>query len=243
MSEGSTQAVPRSVAKTTDRGTVVDDYFAVLRPVLEGISETFGRNCEVVLHDFRRPENSIVMIAGDVTRRRVGGSVSQIGLSIMAAGEDAEDQYNYITRAPNGRVLKSTTTVLRDPDGHVFGALCINVDVTDLRLLTGVLEELAGSSLQPPEPITFVDEVGQVVSEMINEEEIALSRPLDRLTKQDRLNILRALDRRGIFTLQRSVPQVAEHLGISRATVYTDLHEIRGADADGSKYHEDGAKP
>lgn len=239
MSEGSTKLIP-SDRKLTDRRTTVADYLATLHPLVEGISKTFGRNCEVVLHDFQQPENSIVAIAGDVTCRRVGGSVSQIGLSIMAAGDDAEDQCNYITRAPNGHVLKSTTMVLRDPDGHVFGALCINLDVTDLRLLASALEELAGSPVQSPEPITFVNEIDQVVSEVINEEETALGCPVNRLTKQDRLKILGALDRRGVFALQRSVPQVAEHLGVSRATVYTDLQEFRGADTDGSKHREDG---
>lgn len=207
----------------------VDEYLDVLRPVARGIAKSIGRNCEVVLHDFRQPEGSIVEIAGDVTHRHVGGSMSQIGLSIMAQGEDAEDQYNYVTRTSDGRVVKATTMVLRDPDGHVFGALCINFDVTELRLVSGLLEEMAGSPLQPPEPITFSDDVGQVIGAVIDEEELALGRPIDRMDKQERLQIMRALERRGVFALQRSVPQVAEYLGVSRATVYYYLQEIRGS--------------
>jgi len=204
----------------------IDDYLAVVRPVLDLIAKSLGDRCEVVLHDFRDPDRSIVEIVGNVTDRKPGGSVSQIGLAILAAGDDAEPQYSYVTRAPNGRVLKSSTLPLRDPDGHVFGALCINLDVTDLRLLARTLDDLAGSEM-PPVPVTFDSDIGHVIADVINDEEVTLRQPLNRLDRQERLGLLRRLDARGVFSLQRAVPQVAEHLGISRATLYTDLREVR----------------
>jgi len=208
-----------------------EDCFAMLAPVLKGIVETFGRHCEAVLHDFRDPEHSIVAIEGDITHRHVGGSVTQIGLSLIAQGDDAEDAINYITRTASGRIVKSSTILLRDRGRHVFGALCINFDITDLRLLASSIEELTGSPAVTPEPIAFVDDIGQVIRAVIDEEEVALGHAIDRMTKQDRLAIFRALDRRGIFALQRSVPTVAEYLGISRATAYNYLHTVRsGAD-------------
>jgi predicted transcriptional regulator YheO len=73
-----------------------------------------------------------------------------------------------------------------------------------------------------------VDDVGKVISEVIQEEELAIGRRIDHLNRRDRLDLLLALDRRGVFSLQRAVPQVAEHLGVSRATLYADLRETRG---------------
>jgi predicted transcriptional regulator YheO len=216
------------------RSSEADRHFATLEPVIAGIAETFGRNCEVVLHDFRRPDGSIVAIAGNVTGRHVGGSMSQIGLSILAAGDDAEDQYVYVTRAPNGRVLKSTTMPLRDSRGHVFGALCINYDITDLRMLASALEDLAGSTRQTPQQVAFLDDVAEVIAETIHEEELSLGRSIDRHDKHDRLEVIRGLEKRGVFSLQRSVPQVAEHLGVSRATLYAYLRDVR----EHAKQHE-----
>ncbi len=213
----------------TDHSLSADDYLAILRPIVRGIAETFGRTCEVVLHDFRDPEHSIVAIDGNVTHRHVGGSVTQIGLDLIAQGDAAQDRLNYITRAPSGRVLKSSTIVLRDLDSHVFGALCIYFDVTDLRLVASTLEELAGLGAEP-QSIAFVDDIDRVIQAVIDEEEVAMGRSIDRMTKQDRLAIFRALDRRGIFSLQRSVPHVAEYLRISRATAYSYLEEMRSAE-------------
>src|SRR5690606_1018522 len=97
----------------------------------EAIVNTVGPNvCEIVLHDFRRPENSITHISGTVTNRSVGGSMSQIGVAIMAEGDDAEDRIGYLLRTRDGRQLRSTTIALRDRHGRVSGALCINVDVS-----------------------------------------------------------------------------------------------------------------
>lgn len=210
-----------------DMSPSVDQYFALLRMMMAGIRTAVGCHSEVVLHDFRDPEHSIVAIEGDVTNRNVGGTVSQIGVSIIAQGNAAQDRLNYITRAPNGRVLKSSTILLRDANGHVFGAFCINIDVTELRLLANIVADMAGSLNETPHPIAFADDIGQVIRAIIDEEEVALGNSIDRMTKRDRLSIFRSLERRGIFSLQRAIPQVAEYLGISRATAYTYLEEIR----------------
>jgi predicted transcriptional regulator YheO len=45
----------------------------------------------------------------------------------------------------------------------------------------------------------------------------------------DRLDIFRALDERGVFGIKRGLSEVAERLGISRATGYTYLQQIRNA--------------
>lgn len=156
--------------------------------------------------------------------------MSQIGLSMLAEGAMAQEQINYVTRSPNGRVLRSSTIPLRDSDGQVFGAFCINVDVTELRLLSKIILELSGSIHEVPEPITFVDDISDVIRAIIDEEEIRIGTPINRLNKQDRINIFRGLDSRGIFSIQRSIPQVAEYLGISRATAYSYLDEIRSSD-------------
>jgi predicted transcriptional regulator YheO len=226
--ESNTAEAMSMIEQAFGRNTSTDDYLSILLPIMRGIRQTFGRHCEVVLHDFRDPEHSIVQIEGDVTNRKRSGSVTQIGLAVIAEGNAAQDRINYITRTPRGRVLKSSTVVLRDNNDRVFGALCINFDITELRMLGSALDGLIDSdSDTEPQPIAFVDDVGKVISAVIDEEEIALGRPIDRMTKQDRLSILHALDRRGIFSLQRSVPCVAEYLQISRATVYTYLEEIR----------------
>lgn len=198
-----------------------------LRPIVEGISRTFGGDCEVVLHDFTDPEKSIVAIAGNVTHRKVGGSVTQIGLSLVAQGDEARDQIGYVTQTRDGKVLKSSTLLLRDQEGHVFGAICINLDVTDFRAFSKRLLQLAGPVLATPSAVHFTDDITEVIRAVIDDEEATIGRAPDRSRKEHRLRIVAALKRRGAFAVQRAVPVVAEYLQVSRATVYADLDEIR----------------
>jgi predicted transcriptional regulator YheO len=221
-----------------------DDCLNTLRFLLDTMSTAFGDRVEVVLHDFRQPERSIVAIAGGVTGRKAGGSVTQIGLSIIRAGEDAKDQYSYVTRAPNGRVLKSVTVPLRDQQRHVFGALCVNIDITEMWMMGQSIQNLIGTDEQAePHPVTFVDDIDGVISDVLKEETRMLGRPLDELSREERLRLLKALDFRGVFSLQRSIPQVADHLGLSRATLYNDLKRMRRAESPDADADDERARP
>ena len=158
--------------------------------------------------------------------------MSQIGLEILAQGDAAQDQLNYLIRTQDGRVVRSSTLVLRDGDGHVFGALCINIDVTELRFLARAIEELAGGPEEQPEPITFGDDTGQIIQAVIEEQELAFGHSFDRLTKQERLAIFRALDRRGVFQQFFDQPYPARTtIGatLRNILVEIDVIAVRGA--------------
>ncbi|WP_426502107.1 helix-turn-helix transcriptional regulator [Dactylosporangium sp. McL0621] len=204
-----------------------DAILAALRPVADGIAATFGPTCEVVLHDYRRGERSVVAVAGSVTGRAVGGALSEIGLAVLAQGDAAGNDLNYVSRTPDGRVVKSSTMPLRDPDGRVFGALCVNVDVTALRQAGDLLSALAGAVPPQPPATTFTNDFEDVVDALVRAEELARGRPAAGLGRGERIALLRALDERGVFRVRNAVPRVADRLGVSRSAVYADLAESR----------------
>jgi predicted transcriptional regulator YheO len=207
-----------------------DAILAALAPVVHGIAATFGPVCEVVLHDYRKPEASVVAVAGSVTGRTVGGAMSEIGMRVLARGDDAADELNYVTRTGAGTRVKSSTMVLRDSAGAVFGALCVNLDVTAVdraQALLGALAGAAGGGAAEPPVTTFGDDIDSVVDAIVD----------DRLRRQDqtwagldrarRLALFRSLDEQGVFAVRRAVEQVAARLGISRASAYSYLAQSR----------------
>ncbi|MEW2549900.1 PAS domain-containing protein [Streptomyces sp. NPDC047002] len=206
-----------------------EDLMRAVEPLVDGLAATFGPHCEVVLHDFRHPESSIRALAGSVTSRHIGGAMSEIGLGVLAQGDRAEDRLNYLTRTPDGRTVKSSTLVLRTGSGQVIGALCVNLDITELRIAATSLAALVGSASEPEATATtfFSDDIGEVMETVIAQEESALGRVLPRDTRKGRLAIIEALDAKGVFKLPRAVQQVAAHLNVSRATVYADLSATR----------------
>lgn len=202
-----------------------DQRLRALGAVITPMAEALGPNCEIVLHDYRQPEHSVIATAGSVTNRKVGSAMSEIGLSVLGEGDAAKDRLNYLTTTANGYVIKSSTIVLREQNNHVFGALCINTDVTTLRQAASILGALAGAQM-PPQPTTFTDDIRDVIDTVIAQQ--LDGRIPTSLTREDRIAVFKALDKRGVFGIRRGLPQVAERLGISRATGYAYLQETRG---------------
>jgi predicted transcriptional regulator YheO len=215
------------------RDDEAESLLRAVEPLVSGLAATLGPLCEVVLHDFRHPGNSIRALSGSVTSRHVGGAMSEIGLGVLAQGDQARDRLNYITCTAEGRTVKSSTIVLRTGSGRVAGALCINLDITELRVASSSLTALVGDTPEPEAaPMTvFSSDIGDVIETVVAQEQSRLGRVLPRDTRKGRLAIIGALDARGVFNLPRAAQQVAAHLNISRATVYADLNAVRRGEA------------
>jgi predicted transcriptional regulator YheO len=212
-----------------------DAILAALRPVVDGLVATFGPMCEVVLHDYRRPEQSVVAVAGSVTGRAVGGAMSEIGMRMLARGDEAADDLNYVTRTGAGKLVKSSTMVLRDSTGAVFGALCVNVDITVVSEAQALLGALAGSSTASAErpvepPVTaFGNDIDSVVDAILDAHRLGHHQSWSGLDRTERLDLFHSLDEHGVFAVRRAVEHVAARLGISRASAYSYLSQARAA--------------
>lgn len=213
--------------------------------IARAIARTIGPRCEVVLHDYRewdRSGSTIVWIEnGHVTGRHIGGPTTNLGLEAMRAGYASADRFNYLSRAKDGRTLRSTSIYFQNRTGKLIGSLCINVDVdafvtarAALDALLGVEAEITGDS---DDTETFGTDIGEVLDAQIQAALSRTGKPLPSLTREDRVAVVRHLDEKGAFLVKRAADRIARSLGISRVTVYAYLEEARasGAPNDGRK--------
>jgi len=119
-------------------------------PIVKTIAQMFGKNCEVVLHDFSKPQKSIVAIEnGQVTGRKIGDPITDFALSILKKdgfGKRKIDRIvNYKTKSKNGKILKSATVFIRDYQKNIIGCLCINYDLTEHAMFHKNLEEFCST--------------------------------------------------------------------------------------------------
>ncbi len=232
QSESESRPVPRVTEGGRTRQQLENDECKqkladLVKQLGRGIVATFGDLCEVVLHDFSDPEHSIIWIEGNVTGRKLGGSVTEIGLAAIRGGDAQQDLIGYVRNTKDGKVLRSSTILLRDLNGHVFGAMCVNMDITDFVDLRGTLNRLIPNANSTPRSVHFTDRIDEVLGRVL-EEAIAENQRLPaRMNREDRLALIASLDRKGAFQIQRGVPAVAAYLGVSRTTIYTYLEEVR----------------
>lgn len=201
---------------------------------MSALAETFGPNCEVVLHDLSHPQRSIIAIAnGHVTGRKVGDSLRDLVVTVLRSPHfNQEYLANYTTRMPDGRILKSTTVLLRDAQRVPVGVLCINLDVTDLRRARQVLDQLsatqeAGADAADSSPSDMPDHIWQVVERVVEGAIADAGVPVPEMSREAKLRIVQFLDDKGIFLIRRSVEYVAEQLQISRQTLYAYIEQVR----------------
>jgi predicted transcriptional regulator YheO len=203
--------------------------FTIARQVSTALHELLGGMCEVVVHDFSDLEHSIVHIDGDISKRTVGGAATDLILNCVQNGTTASDLYGYNTTLPGGRLMKSSTVFLRDARGKAIGALCINLDVTDFIAFRNTLNVFAGahtdSHERPTE--TLSDNILETVQNVLAEALYDSGRSLHTLTREDKVELMKHLESRGLFQVKKAVPIVADLLGLSRATVYNYLREGR----------------
>ena len=198
--------------------------------IADMLTQTFGSDCEVVLHDLNDPEHSIVYVSnGTVTGRRPGDSFDQLVRQVILS-DGRKDDYaaNYYFTAPNGKRIRSSTVFIRDADGRLEGALCINLDTTRLTQQIAYLQSLLPQPREPepepPEPQTGAEHVAVMIENLMDR--IIGDEP--PLTREARLEKIRFMDSKGIFLMKGSIEKAAEKLGVNKVTIYSYLDEVRG---------------
>ena len=201
-----------------------------LKQIAAALAAQFGPNCEVVIHDLtaRDPERSIVYIVnGHVTGRRLGDGPSNIVMDhILHADENPnpKDHLGYLTRTPDGKILKSSTIYIRDSRGRVNAILSINYDISSLLMVEnaigGLVHTTEDQSQCREERITVLN-VSDMLDGLIEQSVALVGKPVALMNKDDKVRAIQFLSRHGAFLITKSGDKVAKYFGISKYTLYS----------------------
>ncbi len=214
----------------------------------EFLGHTLGPDYEIALHDLTDKNRSIVAIAnGYISGREVGAPLTNVALKIlMDKSYDTQDyRLHYRGVSATGRTLRSSTFFIKH-NGKLIGMLCINFDDSRYREVglsiqrlchpdRFVQDELGGPSLplvtlapaMPSETESFHNSIEAVAGDAVSRELERLGVTADRLTPEERIDIIASLEAGGIFLLKGAVKDVADALHCSQASVYRYLSQIK----------------
>ncbi len=206
---------------------------ALLRQLARGVAAQFGSGCEVVIHqlDQGSAEHSVAAIEnGHVTGRKVGDGPSQVVLQQLQAGEKAaEDQFGYLTRTPDGKLLKSSTMYIRDQAGQVAAIFSINFDISALSMVDRALGEfLTPQSARAPARIAT--NVSDLLEDLLEQSVELIGKPVALMSKDDKVRAIRFLSDKGALLITRSGDKIAKYFGISKYTLYSYLDMKAGGE-------------
>lgn len=239
--KGSSKA---NALKSQNRRSSFDEFLGNLSLVVDAIGNIFGRHCEVVLHDLRHPERSVVAIAnGEVTGRKIGSPLiaaplQDIGIKAILENANLSSEIisNYVSHTRDGRTLKSTSVIFRDSKGKAKAGLCINLDLTDFSNASKLLGAICVEHQKPESGKVAVDrekdrspsdDMTLTVKSVIDDAISSIPVPLHLAEKSHKMDALTIMHDRGLFLIKGGIEYAAGALDVSRFTIYNYLKELQ----------------
>ncbi len=192
-----------------------------LQTIAQGLGKTFAPFCEVVVHDLSHPKHAIFAIENNLSGRRIGQPVTELGLARIGDPDYPAVITNYANQFADGRKVKSTSIGIKDESGEYVAALCLNVDLTLFQGFQAALAQF--TRIESSEVSETLDtRHADRVCERIDEFAAARATTARSLKPTDRRQLLQELKQAGFLDIRRGMEIAAAHMGVSRATVYSD---------------------
>lgn len=209
-------------------------------PIADMIVATFGSNCEVVIHDLNNIKSSLVYINGAVTGRKTGAPTTEVILQeIRQHGNHVKDIHGQTSQARDGKLLKTSTSFIRNEAGNVIGLIGINFDVTAFSLVNQIISEFSvANELNPikqPTNESYARNVEEVFENVIENTLMDLQTPIKMMTKEDKLHAVKMIDEKGGFLIHGAVDRIARELRVTKQTIYNYLEELKNSSKDKEK--------
>jgi len=190
----------------------------------EAIGKMMAPVLEVAVHDLRQPQSSIIAIFnGHLTGREVGDGATNLGLRRLK-GEDLSDKMiGYANESPDGTKMKSSSLAIRDDEGALIGALCLNLDISYFEQYGKFIERFI--STHENEHIEDGEDFGATtpredIKDAIDQVRISKGWMGQSLSNDQKRMIVEHLYRQGHFKKRGAVTIMAEQLGLTRPSIY-----------------------
>lgn len=215
------------------------------RILVDFLGKALGSDYEITLHDLSDKRNAMVAIAnGHISGRSLGAPLTSLAMRFLADREYEQADYKvgYRGISQNRAQLRSSTMFIKDDSGQLIGMLCINFDPSRCvqaanAILTScgldpISNEVAPAFSKPAADVSestenFMQSMPDVIRCTIEDVSGKTNVPVDRLTMDEKIQIVDSLYRSGVFFLKGAVSEVARQLGSSEATIYRYLSKLK----------------
>lgn len=201
-----------------------EEFLEALKIIGTLITNMFGKDCEVAISDLESTDKNVIWIKnGHVTERKVGYPLTRNKDSIERMKNLNKGLYmNYQKSVGKSKKEIKSSTALFLLNGRTF-SFCINYDCNLEKAMLYKLQSFTSMLPNQLEGGQVPDTNEEIIRKLTEDELVNISTPASSLSRRQRIEIVKSLERRGVFNRRNSVPIVAEVLDVSRYTIYNDL--------------------
>lgn len=214
--------------KSDERKIILNSYLNLIK----FLSQIYGANCEVVLHSIENDKVSIIAIEnGEISDRKTGEEIREIGSRFKNRYKIKDFIVGNYERTSNKRKIKTNTFFIKDSSGELIGMLCINFDMTvpiaAKKFFDEFIEHFSDNednsdNITSSTANSIKEFTLNIIKDVIKDSGI----PVERMTPEERIDILKILKEKGVFTIKGAVREVSKHLETSETSIYRYLKEL-----------------
>ena len=193
-----------------------------VKQIAEGLAQTFAPFTEVVVHDLLDPGHAVLAVHNNLSGREVGHPATELGLARILDPGYPQILANYPNQFADGRQVKSTSIGIKDSDGNYIAALCMNVDLTLFQGFQSALNRFMAVEGSTAVKESLDPSGSDAIRARIDAFAARMAATPRSLKPEDRRTLLKELKSAGLLEVRRAMDTIAAHLGVSRATVYSD---------------------
>jgi predicted transcriptional regulator YheO len=192
-------------------------------PLCEAVVALLHPLAEIAVYDLRR--DRLIAFWNPISQRRVGDRPPAGEVPAHAADTGVIGPYPRVLA--DGRAVTTVSVVLPGAKGAPRGLLSLSLDRSPLDGVVELLTEFAAPFRERPAERMQAGPWQEQIALLVDEECRSRRLRRDRLTREQRLSLVRMLDERGLFATRRAADHAARALRVSRTTIYALLKDAR----------------
>lgn len=197
--------------------------------VADGLADFWGENCEVVIHDLSHLDSSVIkIINGHLSGRQTGAPISEVTLGFLnkMMANPAMHHITYFAKNKRGDAFKASISAIEGENHNIIGLFCINFYLNTS--LLSFMQTFTPAARTETENIseTFVENAEELMLNALEDAKKEVYSNLSISSSNKNKEIIALLYQKGIFNLKDSVITIANHLGISKNTVYMHIRNM-----------------
>lgn len=211
------------------------EHLEALLPLMRFFSEMLGPDAEIILYDVE--DRVVYQVLNPMDGEMVPGSgMRSLERTFLDSRIYEKEEFivNYRALSRSKHKLKSATFFLKNnPQRRLRGMVTVNINVERLVELRDMLNVMISGShpydARPGDSFlnSFEVSVEGLVSQAIREELDRYGVEPTRLSYQEKMEVVRSLDQKGIFLVKGAIAELAAALKTTEVTIYRYLNKLQ----------------
>ncbi|MEV9641493.1 helix-turn-helix domain-containing protein [Mammaliicoccus sciuri] len=201
-------------------------------PIATFLYDFLGTDAEIILTD--TVKSKVVFVRSTYENHvQVGDSIRDIEQRFIDKKiyEEKNSIINYRAFTIDKKKLRSASFFIKDENHDLTGILTINYQVDELVNFRDLINKLiSGSNEKHSKEESFHESFNlsfdDLMTSTIQDALTTYNIPPDRLSHEEKMELIRTLDKKGTFLIKGSVPELAKILNTSETTIYRYINKL-----------------